>query len=364
MKTTIKVSVYFLLVLSACKIMPEQNPTEKIDNFNNGFFVLNEGTYGFGNASVSFFDKSAKAIKNDIFKLQNNGLYLGDQAQDMVLFNQKGYIVVQNSKKIEVVDILNFKQMATIKSDLISSPRYFLPISKTTAFVSDWDLDGVSKINLISNTTEKIIKTGRDPEKMQLVGNNLFVCNSGYGAIDNEDNTVSVIDIESESVVKNITVGWQPMDIVQDKLGLLWIGCRGKKKYDASGNIDAAKSEKSSLWKINSSTFEATLIFEFSERQSWIEKLTLSNEKQWLYYAYAGRIYVQNTTQNFSLNMFLDKKIYAMGIDSENGNLIVGIENGFTSAGKILRYDIFGDTFKKVIDSATVGVLPNKFVMK
>lgn len=358
--------IFFLFLIScisACKNQPEQTINPKIDNFNNGFFVLNEGTYGFGNATVSFFDKNTNQIKNDIFKQQNDGNYLGDQAQDMVFYDNKIYIVVQNSQTIVVVDAFSFKLLATIKSDLMKSPRYLKAISKSVAYVSDWESDGVCKINLITNKVEKIIKTGKDPEQMQVVDNKLFVCNSGYSFVGNEDQTISVIDLISETVSKNINIGIQPMEMVLDKSENIIIACRGKKVYTNQGEIDVQLSQESSLWKLNALTFDAIQLQTFSEKEFWIDNLTFSNDKNWLYYSFGGSVFAKNITQNIDTKLFT-KSVYTMQIDSENGNFILGINQGFTSAGKIIRYEISGNKIIKSLDSATVGILPNAIIMK
>lgn len=356
--------MFFLsLCLITCKNQPENTISPIIDNFNNGFFILNEGTYGFGNASVSFFDKTISQTKNDIFKTQNNSKLLGDQAQDMVVFDNKAYIIVQNSQKVEVVDVFNFKQLATIKSELLKSPRYFVAASKSVAYISDWEADGVCKINLISNKVEKIIKTGKDPEQMQIIDNKLYVCNSGYSFAGNEDKTISIIDLNTENVIKNCEIGLQPMDIISDKSQNIIVACRGKKVYNNIGEIDSKLSQESSLWKLNTQTFETNVIHFFAQKEFWVDNLTLSNDKNWLYYAFGGNIYAKNLAQNTDTKL-LSKNTYAMQIDLENGNLILAINQGFTSAGKILRYDIIGNKIIKIIDSSTVGVLPNKIVMK
>ena len=56
---------------------------------------------------------------------QTNGTPLGDVVQSITQFNNNAYVVVNNSNKIEVIDITNFSSIATITG--FTSPRYFLP---------------------------------------------------------------------------------------------------------------------------------------------------------------------------------------------------------------------------------------------
>ena len=76
--------------------------------------VLNEGNFMFGNGSVSVIDNSIEQVSNEAFK-QANGYPLGDVPQSLMVHDSLGYIIVNNSGKIEVVDWADFKSVKTIK---------------------------------------------------------------------------------------------------------------------------------------------------------------------------------------------------------------------------------------------------------
>ena len=71
---------------------------------------------------------------NDVFSTVNN-VPLGDVGQSMTTHMGMGYIAVNNSGKVEVINLANMSSEGTITG--LGSPRYVLVINHTTAYVSD-----------------------------------------------------------------------------------------------------------------------------------------------------------------------------------------------------------------------------------
>ena len=62
-----KINLLFLslsmVLLFSCN---DKNSTSQPQPYEKGIFVLNEGSFGNGNASVSFIDADTKAVSNDM----------------------------------------------------------------------------------------------------------------------------------------------------------------------------------------------------------------------------------------------------------------------------------------------------------
>ena len=213
----------FIILFSSCKKEAEITTTTSTTAYENGVFITNEGKFGEGTGTVSFFNRSTKTVSNDLF--QNiNGRPLGNVLQSMEVFNNKGYLLVNNGSKIEVVTMTDFKESGVIK-DLIM-PRYFLGIDNNKAYVSQWGTGGIEGsikvINLNDNTISKTISTGKGPEVIVKVGNSVYVANSGGFA---NDSTVSIISTIDDSVIKTLVVGYNPNSLQVDANGKIWVLC-------------------------------------------------------------------------------------------------------------------------------------------
>jgi len=61
-------------------------------SFKNGIFIVNEGNYNWGNASVSFIDAKDYIVDADAFK-QVNKRSLGDVAESMKILTIKALLL-------------------------------------------------------------------------------------------------------------------------------------------------------------------------------------------------------------------------------------------------------------------------------
>jgi DNA-binding beta-propeller fold protein YncE len=349
-----KISALFAAyILLSCT--PEKEQITVSSNLNNGVFIVNEGPYGSGTGTVSFFDHTSKSITNDLFGKANNNTPLGNVVQSMNIINGYAYIVVNNGNKIEIANANNFKSAGTITG--LNQPRYIYQVNDTKAYISEWGADGktgaIKVLNLTSNTVTKTIATGKGTEKMLKKGNYVYVtCKGGYGY----DTVVTVIDFAKDSVVKSIAVGPNPNSIQEDADGNLWVLCSGKNKSDYSGleiNGRLVKIDPS----INSVLFSIT----FPSTSSQPSDLIINKAKNTLYFNYDGKVYSHTTSANtFDNTAIISKSYYGLGIDPASDIIYAGDAGNFSAAGKLFRYNTNGT----LLDSATVGIAPNGFYFK
>ncbi len=325
---------------------------------SDGYYVVNEGAFNNGNTSISFFSKEDQLVTNNLFSVAN-GIPLGDQAQSMTVHDNKGYIVVQNSAKIEVVNLDDFKSIATISDDIVS-PRYFVGFSTTKGYVSDWGADGltgtVKVIDLTSNEVTKTLSVGRGTNRLLLNGTTLYAVNAGGWG---RDNTVVVIDTNTDEISNTIEVTDNPGSLQLDKDGTIWVATAGHTAHDENFNVVVDDSTPGAIIQLEANGDEIQrLSFEGIGGPS---NLIINGTGDRLYYRYKGAVYALNSSDtSLPTEKFIDKNYYGISVDPIDGSLIGCFAPNFSTSGTIDIYDSQGN-FQSTY---TVGIGPNGCIFK
>ena len=95
-----KISLIIGLVLLFWSCKKEIGPQYlQVDEEGSGsLLIINEGNFGFGNASVSIYNPDTKEIFNNQFKAVN-GFGIGDVLQSVNRYEDKFYFVVITQEK-------------------------------------------------------------------------------------------------------------------------------------------------------------------------------------------------------------------------------------------------------------------------
>ena len=272
----------------------------------------------------------------------------------MEIINEKAYIVVNNSSKIEVANIDSMTHVATING--LISPRYILQVSDERAYISDWGIGGIHVLDLNTNAITSTISTGQGPEKMLFKDNKAYICNvGGFGL----DNTVSVIDTENDVLITNISVGDKPNSIVEDANGNMWVLAGGNTEYDANWNVIAETPGE--LTTINSETYniDGSIVFEVGDHP---KDLIIDDNGTTLYFSngsWSKSVFSFNIYNNMlSTNPIIAKSFYSLGF---NDNYIYGTDvKDYVQNGWSFRYTTNGE----IVDSTEVGIIPGGFCFR
>ena len=354
MRLKLLIVITGVVTIVACKKSSDSpNPMANYDS-GKGIFVNDEGDYGKGNSGISFINNSNNTVITDVFSTAN-GRPLGDVAQSMTIYNDRGYIVVNNSQKIEVVTISDFKSVSTITASnniSLKAPRYMLVVDSTKAYISDWTDNNIKVLNLSSLSFEKTISTATGPEQMAVVNGSVYVANTGgYGY----DSTITVINASSDQVITQIQVSYVPTSIQVDANNMLWVMCSNyynttTSSYNGPGH----------LVKINPSTNKVVATYAVTGNP---ERLAVNKEGNKLYYEGTGNgIYKFNITDTVaSPNPFIPVTnsaytVYGVTVDPHNDNIYGAILPSYTAAGVMYAYDSTG----KQLNTYNVGFFPDR----
>lgn len=232
MKRPIQPFVFLLLLGMACitGCRKEKDPAPAAGPAGPPTYVSNEGSFMNVNASLTYIDAEGQVYDDPFFEA--NGAPVGDVLQSLAFSGDRGYAVVNNSQKVVVFRTSDFSVAGEITG--CDYPRHMVAY-EGRGYLTNGALDGqVLVADLSTNTLVNGIAVGRGPERLLVHDEKLFVANSGGW---DEDHTVSVIALPSETLVASITVGDRPVDLVADANGLVWVLSAGRVLYDASWNV-------------------------------------------------------------------------------------------------------------------------------
>ncbi|MDR1792822.1 MAG: YncE family protein [Bacteroidales bacterium] len=216
--------VCLALCMNACK--PPQKETDTI--FGNGVLVLCEGLMSQNNSALSYYNFDTETLTYDVFN-EKNQRSLGDNASDMQIYGSKLYIVVNNSNRLEIIDLhtgVSLKGITFFDADNRPQQPNHIAFYGSNAYVSCYD-GTICRIDTASLTVDKSVQAGQNPEGLCATAGKLYVCNSGGFNYPNYDSTVSVFDLATLSEIKKINLTINPRFAAADKLGNVYIFSQG-----------------------------------------------------------------------------------------------------------------------------------------
>ncbi len=210
-------------------IVPESNG----DVFETGtaeMYILSEGLFNQNNSSLARYSFNRQRCTNNYFSA-NNQRGLGDTANDIAIYGNKIYVVVNVSSTVEVIDFptgKSIRQISMLRDNGSSRQPRAIAFDKDKAYICSYD-GTVARIDTTSLEIEEIVTVGRNAEDICVQNGKLYVSNSGgldYSG-PGVDTTVSVIDITTFKETKKIEVGPNPGKILPGLEEAVYVVTRG-----------------------------------------------------------------------------------------------------------------------------------------
>jgi len=314
-----------------------------------GLFITNEGNFQYGNASLSYYIPGEKHVENEVF-IRSNDINLGDVAQSMVIRDGLGYIVVNNSSVIFVIDINTFKVKGRITG--LTSPRYIHFLSETKAYVTDLYASGITIFNPKTFEKTGFIPTPSHESTEQMVQYGKFVFTNCWSY----DNKILVIDSEKDVIVDSIQTGIQPTSLIMDKYDKIWTVTDGGYEGSPYGH------EAPSLYCIDAASrkIEREFKFKFGD---WPSEVCLNGTQDTLYFINKAVWCMDVTATRFPLRPFLEYKqtmYYGLTVDPRTSEVYVADAIDYVQHGIIYRFKPDATP----VDTFRVGIIPGAFCFK
>ena len=243
-----------LLLLSACRQDVMIVPMEKSDPGGKtqqgdiiGMYLLNEGNMGSNKSSLDYLDLSDSTAHyyRNIYSQRNPStvMSLGDVGNDCKIYGSRLWLVINCSNKVEVA-----RADSAIRIGKVNIPNCrYVTFNDRYAYVSSYvgtvyassnsPLGSVYKVDTLTLQKVDSCSVGYQPEEMAIIGNQLYVANSGgYQGMTGQgyESTVSVIDMATMQETSKIEVAPNLHHLKADKYNQLWVTARGDYMTEAS----------------------------------------------------------------------------------------------------------------------------------
>lgn len=330
-------------VLAACE--KEEHVSGGTVNVK-GAYVLNEGNMGPNNASISVLDIDSAKIDNEWFKNANNNRMLGDQAQDMVLYDSRLYVTVTESNTLEAIDTATGHSTQVSMGSL--KPRS-IATHGGKLYISCYNPPCVVRVDTTTLAIEDTCLLGNyRPEGIAIAQGKAFIASSYLASnIYSYDDKVYVVGLDSFKVAATVTVVSNPTPVVQLDNNTVAVGCIGNYGSIAANTV-----------LINATTLGTTTVGIGST------KMAVYNGKLYSYSApYGGTpsyaiISADGSVSDFPFQPSIGGNPYAIGVNPSNGDIYLANDGNYRVPGDLYCFRPDGTQRFKV----EAGRLPSKII--
>ncbi|MDR1408093.1 MAG: YncE family protein, partial [Tannerella sp.] len=231
-----------LFLLPACRdeteiFIPEEVEVATPEHTSiEGFYLLNEGNMGSNKSTLDYYDYTTGVYRRNIYADANPAVpkELGDVGNDIRIYGSRLYAVINCSNKIEVMDAQTAKRLGQIDIPNCRYVRFHGRYAYVTSYAGPVEINPnyeqrgyVAKVDTATFRVVDRCLVGFQPDGIEIVGDKIYVANSGGYMFPSYESTVSVIDIPSFTETKRIEVAHNLHRLRADRHGNLWVTSRG-----------------------------------------------------------------------------------------------------------------------------------------
>jgi len=221
--------IYVIVALVVVRCVPVPTPPDVTTTplTPGGVFVVCEGLWRQNNATLSYCTPSGTS-ERDVVSTRNADLRLGDTGSDILVHGDSVYVCASSSGSIEVFHRNTGIWQGRILFERGREPYKLALLNDTSAVCSILNEDCITEVHL-RKLTVRVAKApaGPAPEGLCVMGNNIYVANSGLGDLRSKEEgagTVSILDVRDLRIVNTVRGLPNVMDCIADvQRNRVWI---------------------------------------------------------------------------------------------------------------------------------------------
>lgn len=335
-----------LATTSGCDLLGSEDENEETGA--TGVYVVNQGNFADANGSITIYDPDTETVSAEA--IENFGSIL----QSITFHDGMLYVLGNSGDRIDVVDAVTNARVAQISG--VVSPRYMAVGPNGKAYVTNfYGAPGaftggmVTVIDLDTHQKRKEIQVGSNPEGVTVAGNLAYVANYSSETTFGAGNTLSVIDTNTDEVVRTITLDCDaPRMLFTDQQNEVYVFCTGQILYDEAFN--EIGRTPGSIRVLNGTTGEVVKGFEVDGRIETAgpgQDVFFSPESEEVLVVKDAESLLRYNTRN---NTFLGEidglggqPIGGVAFEATNGRIYLGRVAGFTERGTVTIHEESGN---------------------
>ncbi len=324
---------------------------------NGSVIIIDQGNFQHGNADLSVYNPTTKTVSNRVFSTEN-GFAMGDVAQSLFLLNDTAYIVMNNSQNIVIADAKNnFKYIDTILLPG-SSPRYFLPVGGSKAYITELYANKIWVVDFRKRTLLKTISVNGWTEQLISWGGNVYVQEAttpylGTGTQWPPVHAILMINPSTDQIVNSVALQSDPGGMAltaQNKLFVL--------------SPQDTPTNNAGLYEIDIASFSIQRQMNFSPSRT-PNYLTYSPVSNQIMFNDAGGIFAMLPTDTtIPTSPYITSPgwavVYGLNVNPSNGDIYVCDAVDYQQQSHIWRYSHSGS----LVDHFTAGIISSGCVFE
>lgn len=324
-QSTLLLAVAVSLLLAGCDLLGG-NDDSNSSVATSAVYVANQGNFGDGNGSVTFFDPDREESRPTAIS------GLSSTVQGISVRDTSLLIMANSAARIDVFSTDGPTQTAQLTD--LSGPRYATFPNENTAYVTDQVFGGSSAVHVLDLSSPQpqivsSISVSGTPEDVTSTDDRVYASLGAFG----DTTLVAAIDV-TQNTVENIDVGCPSRSLAVDGDGEIFVACSNTAEAVIVDGATGTVRTRLPLPDTAETAFSVG------------RPLSYAPEAEELYVATdTGILRIDTATNTVATMLDVDTTtpIGAVGYDAVRQDLYVARVPGFTERGTVTIHDRNGE---------------------